>query len=110
MPKFNKSIDELKNRFDKWLYVIKNLAELEDIPEKLRERIFKKMFAAAEIAQLTKEELLGHHFKALKQGGSRHHYCACQARNSPDEIHGKTERDRSSCHSAKHGTIRKELL
>ena len=56
MPKFNKSIDELKTRFDKWLYVIKNLAELEDIPEKLRERIFKKMFAAAEIAQLSKEE------------------------------------------------------
>jgi len=56
MPKFNKGIDELKTRFDKWMYVIKNIGGLDDIPDKLRERIFKKMFAAAEIANLTKEE------------------------------------------------------
>ena len=56
MPKFNKNINELKTRFDKWLYVIKNLSNFDDIPVQLRERIFKKMFAAAEIAQLSKEE------------------------------------------------------
>ena len=56
MPKFTKEVDELETRFEKWMYVIKNLKRLEDIPDKLRERIFEKIFAAAEIAKLTPEE------------------------------------------------------
>src|SRR5690606_12837256 len=32
MPKFNKSIDALESRFDKWLYVLKNLSRLDNIP------------------------------------------------------------------------------
>ena len=56
MPKFNKKVEELETRFDKWLYVIKNLSRLDNIPEKLREKIFEKMFAAAEIAKLTQKE------------------------------------------------------
>jgi len=56
MPKFNKEVDELKTRFEKWMYVIKNLRRLDNIPDKLQERIFQMMFAAAEVAQLTKEE------------------------------------------------------
>ncbi len=35
MPKFNKSIDELETRFDKWLYIIKNLSMLDDVPSSL---------------------------------------------------------------------------
>jgi len=53
MPKFNKSIDELNTRFDKWLYVIKNLNKLDRIPEKLKEQIFEKVFQTAEIAHFT---------------------------------------------------------
>jgi len=60
MPKFTKEIDELKTRFEKWMYVIKNLKRLDDIPEKLREYIFEKMFAAAEVAKLTIEEYNGY--------------------------------------------------
>jgi predicted transposase/invertase (TIGR01784 family) len=56
MPKFTKEVDELETRFEKWMYVIKNLNRLDDIPKKLRDRIFEKMFAAAEVAQLSKEE------------------------------------------------------
>jgi len=56
MPKFNKSIDELQSRFDKWLYVIRNLNKLERIPDKLRERIFDKLFETAEIAKFTSEQ------------------------------------------------------
>ena len=56
MPKFEKTLDELETRFDKWLYVLKNLERLHDIPEKLRDRIFRKLFAAAEIAKFTPEE------------------------------------------------------
>jgi predicted transposase/invertase (TIGR01784 family) len=56
MPKFTKGIDELETRFDKWMYVLKNLKRLHNIPDNLREKIFEKMFEAAEIAKLTHEE------------------------------------------------------
>ena len=56
MPKFTKTVDELETRFEKWMYVIKNLSRLDNIPDKLREKIFEKMFAAAEIAKLTHKE------------------------------------------------------
>ena len=56
MPKFKKEADELETHFEKWMYVLKNLKRLENIPDELREKIFEKMFAAAEIAKLTKEE------------------------------------------------------
>ena len=56
MPKFKKEADELETHFEKWMYVLKNLNRLNNIPDKLRERIFEKMFTAAEIAKLTKEE------------------------------------------------------
>ena len=57
MPKYNKTIDELETRFDKWLYVIKNLNKLDRVPEKLREQIFDKLFATAEIAKFTTEQI-----------------------------------------------------
>jgi len=56
MPKFNKKVDELETHFEKWMYVLKNLNRLDNIPDKLREKIFEKMFSAAEIAKLTEEE------------------------------------------------------
>ena len=34
MPKFTKSIDELDNHFERWLYVIRNIALLEAYPGK----------------------------------------------------------------------------
>jgi len=58
MPKFNKEVDELQTRFEKWMYVIKNLRRLDDIPDTLREYVFEKMFAAAEVAKLSKEEYI----------------------------------------------------
>ena len=56
MPKFKKEVDELESHFEKWMYVLKNLKRLDKIPDGLQERIFERMFAAAEIAKLTKEE------------------------------------------------------
>ena len=53
MPKFNKTVDELKTRFDKWLYILRNLNRLDRIPEKLGEKIFEKLFETAEIAKFT---------------------------------------------------------
>lgn len=57
MPKFNKTVEELESRFDKWLYVIRNLNRLDRIPDKLREQIFEKLFETAEIARFTPEQV-----------------------------------------------------
>lgn len=57
MPKFNKTVDQLETRFDKWLYLIRNLNRLDKIPEKLKERIFEKTFEVAEIAKFTPEQV-----------------------------------------------------
>ncbi|WP_114782393.1 Rpn family recombination-promoting nuclease/putative transposase [Botryobacter ruber] len=57
MPKFNKTVEELDTRFDKWLYVIRNLNKLDRVPDKLRERIFNKLFETAEIARFTPEQV-----------------------------------------------------
>ena len=56
MPKFTKEADELETRFEKWMYVLKNLKRLDNIPDRLREKIFEKIFETAEIARLTPEE------------------------------------------------------
>jgi predicted transposase/invertase (TIGR01784 family) len=50
MPKFRKPLEELSSRFEKWLYVIRNLDRLESVPPVLQERIFERLFEAAEIA------------------------------------------------------------
>jgi len=56
MPKFTKEVDELETHFEKWMYVLKNLKRLDNIPDKLRERIFERIFSVAEIAKLTPTE------------------------------------------------------
>ena len=56
MPKFTKRVEELETRFEKWMYVIKNLKRLDNVPDRFRERIFEKMFAVAEVAKLTPDE------------------------------------------------------
>lgn len=56
MPKFNKKVEELTTRFEKWLYIIKNLHKLDRIPEKLKENIFIQLFETAEIAKFSQEE------------------------------------------------------
>lgn len=60
MPKFNKSIDQLETRFDKWLYVLKNLNKLDRLPEKLKGEVFEKVFEVAEISKFTREEYISY--------------------------------------------------
>ena len=56
MPKFEKTEKELETRFDKWMFVLKNLPKLDRIPIELKEKIFLKLFEAAEIAKLKPAE------------------------------------------------------
>ncbi|MEA3445552.1 MAG: Rpn family recombination-promoting nuclease/putative transposase [Bacteroidota bacterium] len=57
MPKFKKTLNELETKFDKWLYVLKHLDKFERIPDKIKDKIFQKLFKSAELAKLSKEEL-----------------------------------------------------
>ena len=57
MPKFNKTENELESMFDKWLFVLRNLASLLERPKALQNRVFDRLFETAEIAKFTKTEL-----------------------------------------------------
>ena len=56
VEKFDKGEDELETDLDKWLYLLKNMSNLLKRPEKLRDRIFTKLFDVAELAQLDDED------------------------------------------------------
>ena len=56
LPKFKKGEDELNTQFEKWLFVFRHLSELNNRPKALQEKIFKKLFLAAEIAKFSLEE------------------------------------------------------
>lgn len=56
MPKFTKTENELESLFDKWLYAIRHLASLMDRPRVLQEKVFQRLFEAAEIAKFDPQE------------------------------------------------------
>jgi len=56
MPKFKKEPDELLNKFEKWLFLLKHLPRLENLPVKMQEKIFKKVMNVAELSKLNREE------------------------------------------------------
>ena len=60
LPKFKKTIDQLENHFDKWLFLLKHLYELNDRPEVLQESVFRRLFEVAEIAQFSRAEQEGY--------------------------------------------------
>lgn len=60
MPRFQLEEHELKTRFQKWLYFLKNLTNLESIPAILREPIFEKGFAIANLANMDEAEQLAY--------------------------------------------------
>jgi len=56
MPHFRKSEEDLQSNFDKWMYVLQQLPYLQNRPQALQDRVFRKLFEAAEIARFTPEE------------------------------------------------------
>ncbi|MDX2133762.1 MAG: PD-(D/E)XK nuclease family transposase [Saprospiraceae bacterium] len=60
MPNFTKTEAELETTFDKWMYVLKHLPDLERRPQVLQDRVFEKLFSVAEIAKFTPEERQGY--------------------------------------------------
>lgn len=56
LPKFRKSEAQLESHFEKWLFAFKHLASLTKRPAKLQERIFSRLFEAANIAKFSTTE------------------------------------------------------
>jgi predicted transposase/invertase (TIGR01784 family) len=58
LPSFNKTDTQLKTDEDKWLFCLKHMGELEEIPVSLeKDPIFKKLFEIAEVSNLTPAEM-----------------------------------------------------
>ena len=56
LPKFEKTLEHLETKMEKWLYVFRYLAKLQNRPQALQEKIYEKLFAAAEIAKYSRAE------------------------------------------------------
>jgi len=58
LPCFTKELEDVKTFFEQWIYIIKHLHELNDLPEKLRQdEVFEILFETAKIARMTKNEV-----------------------------------------------------
>ncbi|RXF70109.1 hypothetical protein EKH83_09500 [Arcticibacter tournemirensis] len=53
---FTKEAEELETDLEKWVYMLKNMSRLEQIPAYLNKRVFQKIFQIAEINNLTPED------------------------------------------------------
>jgi predicted transposase/invertase (TIGR01784 family) len=53
---FVKTDTELETDLDKWLFVLKNMSQMDKVPVYLRKSIFEKLFNIAEYTNFTKEE------------------------------------------------------
>ncbi|MEI6332160.1 MAG: Rpn family recombination-promoting nuclease/putative transposase [Pseudanabaena sp.] len=56
LPKFKKTIDQLNDHFDKWLFLLKHLTDLEEPPLPLQENVFMQLFEVARITNFSPAE------------------------------------------------------
>ena len=56
LPNFTKTEDQLDSLQDKWFYLFRHLHELDEIPPRLREKVFLSLFKKASIARFQPEE------------------------------------------------------
>jgi predicted transposase/invertase (TIGR01784 family) len=56
VSKFLKKPEDLETKFDKWMYVLKNLEYLERLPGAIQEKIFSKVMEMAELVNLEKKD------------------------------------------------------
>jgi len=61
LPRFSKEWDDVKTFFEQWVFIIKHLHELDDVPENLRQdEVFEQLFEIAKIAKMTKKEVINY--------------------------------------------------
>jgi predicted transposase/invertase (TIGR01784 family) len=57
LPKFRKTIKELKNELEVWLYCFCNLPEMEERPAEIKGEVFDLLFEITDMNNLTSEEM-----------------------------------------------------
>ncbi|MCL2074470.1 MAG: Rpn family recombination-promoting nuclease/putative transposase [Marinilabiliaceae bacterium] len=57
LPLFSKKLRGVKTALEQWIFLIKSLHELKNIPKKYKTEIFQKIFEMAKIAKMSKEEV-----------------------------------------------------
>jgi predicted transposase/invertase (TIGR01784 family) len=57
LGRFKKHIWELETTFDKWMYLLRHMHEMVEIPEIFQTSEFKRLFILAEIGNFTASEL-----------------------------------------------------
>lgn len=67
LPKFNKSIDELKTSIDQWTYFIKNAESLEVIPDSVKDEGLKEAYNEANKNSWTRAELDEYERASIKE-------------------------------------------
>jgi predicted transposase/invertase (TIGR01784 family) len=69
LPKFKKTLEQLETHFDKWLYLLRHLPQLDEPPPSLQgEEVFEELFEVTRIANFSTEEQIGYQasLKALR--------------------------------------------
>ncbi|MFV0505239.1 MAG: PD-(D/E)XK nuclease family transposase [Bacteroidales bacterium] len=61
MPNFDKSEHELETELDKWLFILKNISSLQEMPPSFQEPVFKKAFDVLDSTKLQPAEILAYH-------------------------------------------------
>lgn len=56
LPKFKKTLNELSSQADKWLFILRHLAQFETPPTNSQEGVFKQLFEVAKIANFSEQE------------------------------------------------------
>ena len=56
LGRFRKRIWELETVFDKWMYLLRHMHEMVDIPKEFDDSLFRRLFMLAEIDNFTAEE------------------------------------------------------
>ncbi|WP_400261177.1 Rpn family recombination-promoting nuclease/putative transposase [Sphingobacterium sp. SG20118] len=60
LPNFNKSKNDLPTIMDQWMYLMKHLDEIDELPNYLDKRIFSRIFEVGELAKLTPDEQMSY--------------------------------------------------
>lgn len=56
LGRFKKHIWELENFSDKWMYLLRHMHEMDEIPEKFSDPLFRRLFMLSKIGNFTTEE------------------------------------------------------
>jgi predicted transposase/invertase (TIGR01784 family) len=57
LPLFNKTVEQCENFFDRWIYVLKNMYVLENLPKSFQCEAFKKLKEVSDVSKLNSTEL-----------------------------------------------------